>query len=291
MFEVRWSNSRRLSQTAVSPRIAMANISIPALVLILATIIPLHGAAADIFLEQFRLNIVGEIRSGDAERIAQLSVDQVIKKKRRIGYVYLNSPGGDVAEAIQIADLVAGMRPDVIVSKGGICASSCFLIFLAGHERIASWVPDNGSMPTAEQRAKRFGLVGIHRPYLRAPSGDVESVKRQEELMRKFRSHLSSKQVPQYLVDEMMARPSNDIYWLKDRDLELIGPFSAGDEEALIARCGYKRTAKIIDEDWSEDRRNKLTDCGIDYWQEQYFEPQVKFVFKLSTGWRPWSGK
>ncbi len=109
--------------------------------------------------------------------------------------------------------------------------------------------------------------------------------------MRRFRSHLASKQVPQHLVDEMMARPSNDIYWLRDRDLELIGPYSAGDEEALIARCGYKRAGKIVDEEWSEARHNKLTDCGIEYWDEQYFEPQINFVLKLAGGWRPWSTK
>lgn len=259
------------------------------LIFFVATFIPLVGHAADIFLGKSKLNIVGEIRPGDAERVAQSAIEQVTMNKRKIASVRVNSPGGDVAEAIRIADLVAGMKPDVYVANGGVCASSCFLIFLAGYERIASWVRDDGSMPTPEKRASRFGLVGIHRPYLKTPSADLESVRKQEELMRRFRGHLASKQVPQYLVDEMMARPSNDIYWLRDRDLELIGPCSAGDEEALIARCGYKRRGKVVDEQWSEVRRDKLTDCGIDYWDEQYFKHQIKYVLKLADGWRPWS--
>ena len=252
---------------------------------------PVVVQAADIFFERSRLNIVGEIRPGDAERVAQSAIEQVTKNRKKIDSVWLNSPGGDVAEAIRIADLVSGIKPYVYVANGGVCASSCFLIFLAGYERIAYGVKDDGSIPTAEKRASRFGLVGIHRPYLKTPSSDLESVRKQEELMRRFRSHLISKQVPQYLVDEMMARPSNDIYWLRDRDFELIGPLSAGDEEALIARCGYKRTAKIVDEEWSKARLEKMAYCSTDYWDEQYLGPQIKYVFKLADGWRPWSTK
>jgi hypothetical protein len=284
-------HQRRVPQSAVKVVVSMPNKLLLVLAFLVTAITPAVGHAADVFLEKFRLNIVGEIRPGDAERVAQSAIEQVTKNRKKIASIWVNSPGGDVAEAIRIADLVSGMKPDVYVAKGGVCASSCFLIFLAGYERIASWVRDDGGMPTPEKRASRFGLVGIHRPYLKTPSADLESVKKQEELMRRFRSHLASKQVPQYLVDEMMARPSNDIYWLRDRDLELIGPYSAGDEEALIARCGYKRSGKIIDEEWSEARRDKLTDCGIDYWDEQYFEPQINFVVKLAGGWRPWSTK
>lgn len=247
--------------------------------------------SADVFLEKTRLNIVGEIRAGDAERVAQSAIEQVTKNGRGVVSVWVNSPGGDVAEAIRIADLVAGMKPTVTVAKGGGCASACFLIFLAGYERIASSVNDDGSMQTAEKRAKLSGLVGIHRPYLKTPSADLESVKNQEELMRRFRSHLASKQVPQYLIDEMMSRPSNDIYWLRDRDLEAVGPHIPGDEEALIARCGFKRFSKIFDEDWTLARREKPSQCSADYWAELYIEPQISYIRKLAGGWRPWSTK
>lgn len=260
------------------------------LVFLAGAIHPTFGHAADVFLEKHNLNIVGEIRSGDAERVAKSAIEQVIRNRKIISRIVVNTPGGDIGEAIRIADLVAGMKPTVAVARGGVCASSCFLIFLAGYERVASWARDDGSMPTPEKRASRLGLVGVHRPYLKAPSADLESVRKQEELMRKFRSHLASLQVPQYLVDEMMARPSNDIYWLRDRDSDLIGPFSAGDEEALIAKCGYKRTGRIVDEQWSVDRIDKMNQCSFDYWDEQYLEPQIRFVVKLSTGWRPWFG-
>jgi hypothetical protein len=262
-----------------------------ALAFFLTALSPQDGRAADIFPGKNALNIVGQIRPGDAERFAQLASEQVTKNKSKVAFVFVNSPGGDVAEAIRITDLISGMKPDVYVANGGVCASSCFLIFLAGYQRVASWVNDDGSMPTREKLDSRFGLVGIHRPYLKTPSADIASVKQQEELMRRFRLHLAERQVPQYLVDEMMARPSNDIYWLRERDLELVGPMGAGDEEALIARCGYKRIAKIADEKWTKERVEKMIACEGDYWFDQYFEAQISFAYKLSRGWRPWTLK
>ena len=269
----------------------MANKLLLTLLFLFTAFVPAVGKAADVFLEKFRLHIVGEIRPGDAERVAQSAIEQFTRNKKYVAFVFVNSPGGDIAESIRIADLVASMKPTVVVARGGVCASSCFLIFLAGYERVATSVHDDGGMPTPEKQVSRFGLVGIHRPYLKTPSADLESVTKQGDLMRSFRNHLASKQVPQHLVDEMMARPSNDIYWLRDRDFELIGPYSAGDEEALIAKCGYKRSGKMVSEQWSEERLKKFAACELNYWDEQYMGPQIKFVHKLSGGWRPWATK
>jgi hypothetical protein len=97
--------------------------------------------------------------------------------------------------------------------------------------------------------------------------------------------------VPQYLIDEMMGRPSNDIYWLGERDLNLLNEFSAGDEEALISKCGYIRPDVRQAQRWSSEKWNKLWDCEFDYWDEQYRPLQVQYLAKLRTGWRPWSAK
>ena len=192
---------------------------------------------------------------------------------------------------MRIAELVKNMHIDVKVAKGGYCVSACFFVFLEGNFRTSSSANDDGSLPPQAKREKIRGFVGIHRPYLKSPSSDLSSTKKQEEMMRKVRGYLASKAVPQHLIDEMMARPSNDIYWLKERDSELIGELNAGDEEALIARCGFKRIAVRINENWSDDRENRLSECESDYWIEQYHPLQHEFMAKLRTGWRPWSGK
>jgi ATP-dependent protease ClpP protease subunit len=97
----------------------MPNKLLLVLAFLVTALTPAVVHAADVFLEKFRLNIVGEIRPGDAERVAQSAIDQVTKNRKKIASVWVNSPGGDVAEAIRIADLVSGMKPDVYVAPDG----------------------------------------------------------------------------------------------------------------------------------------------------------------------------
>ena len=71
--------------------------------------------------------------------------------------VELNSPGGSVNAAIAIGRIVRNEEAGAFVDRGAVCLSSWVLI-LAG-----------GSFRSFE------GKVGIHRPYLPVPRGDVSS--------------------------------------------------------------------------------------------------------------------
>ena len=66
-------------------------------------------------------------------------------------------------------------------------------------------------------------------------------MKQQQQLMSRIRQYLGAENVPQMLVDAMMSRPSTDVYWLTDDDLESLGEYSPAYEELLIAKCGYDR--------------------------------------------------
>lgn len=262
------------------------NLLISAVTLLIATISPLIATAADIYLEKHNIVLNGEIKAGDAERIAS-----VLAPKTIIGRLLVNSPGGDLLEAMRIKDIVKGLHTDVTVAKGGYCVSACFFIFLEGYYRTAGAAYDDGTLAPRENRERRNGMVGIHRPYMKTPTGDVVGVKKQEDLMRSARVYLASKAVPQYLIDEMMSRPSNDIYWLRLKDFNFLGEYSPGDEEALIAKCGYKRIDKMIEENWSQDRGEQVANCNLDYWYEIYQPSQSQYLAKLRTGWRPWAVK
>ena len=87
------------------------------------------------------ITMTGEIALGDADRLAAIFV--AVKPFANV-YIYpntlrLNSPGGDVSEAIRIADLVKTLGISVVtVADGqGACASSCFLIYAAALDRAA----------------------------------------------------------------------------------------------------------------------------------------------------------
>jgi hypothetical protein len=247
---------------------------------------PVTATAADISFARYVVNLTGEIKAGDAERIADL-----VAQQRSVLRIFVNSPGGDLSEALRIKDLVNGLHLSVNVARSGKCVSACFFIFLEGHTRFATGANVVAKLKSPEEVDVVSGVVGIHRPYLKSPSGDIDGVKKQEALMRNAKDYLVSKMVPQYLIDEMMGRPSNDIYWLGERDLNLLNEFSAGDEEALISKCGYIRPDVRQAQRWSSEKWNKLWDCEFDYWDEQYRPLQVQYLAKLRTGWRPWSAK
>jgi membrane-bound ClpP family serine protease len=50
--------------------------------------------------------------------------------------IYLDSPGGHIKAALEVADLIRAHRLDTYVAR--MCASACTLAFLAGHQRLVS---------------------------------------------------------------------------------------------------------------------------------------------------------
>ena len=223
----------------------------------------------------------GEIATGDSEAMAaQMS-------KNRTFILMLNSMGGNVDEAMRMVAVIKGMNLRVAVAHGGLCASACFFLYLAGNSRNASNADDDGMLPKG-RRSDILGYVGIHRPYLSVSSGDMKAAKKQETMMQKMRGYLVSERVPQNLIDEMMSRPSNDSYWLSNRDLELIGEYSPGQEEALISKCGYKRMIKQVAERWDEARKDRLLECEASFWGKNLMPLQEQYRARLQTGWRPW---
>ena len=63
--------------------------------------------------------------------------------------------------------------------------------------------------------------------------------------MRKVTSYLEYHIVPRRIIDLMMSRPSNDIYWLTDGDIDELGNFPPALEELYITKCGYSRNPAI----------------------------------------------
>ncbi|HEU0219307.1 MAG TPA: hypothetical protein VFQ98_00710 [Gallionella sp.] len=173
-----------------------------------------------------QLTISGVIVQGDAQRFAdfvnQSPKDAWIALKR----VRLDSPGGDVLEAMKLAEILHGLYPSMWVTRGKRCASSCLLLWLAGSSRGF----DNG------------GQVGIHRPtftpeYLRKLTLK-ESEKQYEIMSNTFRAFVLKQGLPQSLYEKLIATPSTSLYWLNDSDMQLIGTYSPYYEEKLRNTCG-----------------------------------------------------
>lgn len=236
------------------------------------------------------ITMTGEITPGDAERLASIfvAIKPIANYYPYPNSLYLNSHGGDVAEAIRIAELVKtlGISVATVPDGKGACVSSCFLIYAAALERVASGI----DTLRAEGTKGNLGPLGVHRPYLRTPAEGPAGAKQQEQVMADMRAYLVKASVGHALIDKMMSHASNDIYWLNAEDLRALGSFSPGVEEQLISRCGYnaRRESNLSARNYIRSSQSGTVACVRDYMLKTYTPLLHAAVDRMRNGWRPW---
>jgi hypothetical protein len=232
----------------------------------------------------------GPISSGDAERLAAvfIEVKPILPNSYLLpGLLYLNSPGGDVSEAMRLSALIKALGLTVAVVPDGLgsCASSCFLLYVSGIERSAT------GMDTIRSAGAKgnLGPIGIHRPYYREHATGPKGAESQENLMKLMREHLMGLGISHTLIDRMMTHASNDIYWLNAEDIRSIGRYSPGVEEQLISRCAYnaRSEAKMSAREWISSTRAGALACVADYLNKTYTPLRNAAVERMRNGWRP----
>ena len=236
--------------------------------------------------------LAGQIQKGDAEKLLKS-----ILQAHGLSALSLDSPGGDVDESLHIALLVKALHSSTEVVSGGLCTSACFFIYLAGDRHVAAGTV-NGEMPKLA-----LGYIGLHRPYIKfdptVTNALIDSEARQHAVMLRISAYLRNLDVPQRLIDLMMTRPSNDVYWMTYEDVEQLGEYSPGREELLISRCGYSRhmrnewaKGKLLNDSAAitrgEAQSKAFIECSYDAFPD-LIEEAVKNKELLRKGWRPWS--
>jgi len=169
----------------------------------------------------YYLSIEGQISRGDYKQLIAF-----IKKKQKFPTsVSIESPGGDVSEAMAIGRLFR--KALVNVNPSGQCNSSCALIVFASA----------GGYYTPREK------IGIHRPiydptYFAGLSfSDAQEKTRQ--LDREVRAYLKEMDVPTDLADKMMSVSSGDIVYLTMQNYQDQAGTPAAVSEWLKARCPY----------------------------------------------------
>lgn len=224
------------------------------------------------------LEISGVIEQGDARKVAA-----AIAGAKLIASVQLSSPGGDVVEAVEIGELVRAARLDTGVAKLSYCASACFFIWMNGATRFASSDP------------RILGRVGLHRPYLAATGNDDEHLSTQLALQRAVGKYLEDRMIPRRLVDLMMSRPSNMVYWMTDADIAEMGSSPPDLEELYIARCGWKMRQWIAERTFARDTGDRAAVARVDEEIQAALRCQIglnhaatlSVQHKLQRGWMP----
>lgn len=135
-------------------------------------------------------HIDGEITPEVAENFAALAGRPGLKS------VSLNSPGGRVFPALEIARAVKAGGLNTIVPMSDECHSACAFIFLAGSERVAQ------------------GKLGVHQV-----SG-VDDPSLTQTAIGRIYEDLVTFNAPSYLVSRMLRTPPGDMYVFTPEELE-----------------------------------------------------------------------
>jgi len=204
--------------------------------------------SCDNWVEQARhgctIKLTGKIESGDADHLRKV-LQKPLSGDWYYAQLLLDSPGGEVGEALLLADLVraamlgttTARSPDNIQSgqrSSWQCVSACFLVWISGTERF--------SMSGTSKETGPIG-IGLHRPYYspefyKSTPGKVAEV--QQSMTIAVRDFLRREQVPEAFVDKMLTRSSREVYWLYESgDAFALNGRAAWFEEMMIARCQF----------------------------------------------------
>lgn len=177
------------------------------------------------------LTFEGPIEAGDTARVRGYVQSERFYFLHSHGLI-IDSPGGDVEEAIRLANLVEELGLGVYVMKGGRCASSCFLVFASAPTRVSS------------------SQVIVHRPYFKMDGVDGSLGPAYEEAYRqafaRVKAFLSDRLVPSYLIDLMMSKGSKSGYVLDLDDYLRLGAASPAIAEYQVQACGMP-TGRLVD--------------------------------------------
>jgi ATP-dependent protease ClpP protease subunit len=172
-----------------------------------------------------RAHFSGPIVRGDYNKFVEFVRRNPNDALHGLEKIDLDSSGGDVREAMLLANALTSLYPNMIVGSGSSCASACVLLWLSGAWHIA---PDNGK-------------IGLHRPIFASNYYKKLSIKdsqrEYDKLSVNFLNFISKQGLPNSLSEKLMATSSDEIYWLSSKDISLIGLWPPYYAEKLIANC------------------------------------------------------
>jgi hypothetical protein len=180
--------------------------------------------------DTYQINMTGEITDGDHERLLSV-ISNSPKMFLASGSLKLSSPGGSVSEAIKIANIVEKASFTTGILDNGYCASSCFLIWVAG--------------PIRDLDSRLL----IHRPYISADTYNknqtAEVTEAHQIAMQQVREYLELKSVPTPIIEKMMSLPSTEAHELTDEERVTLRLMSPSFEEISIAKCNISASQSI----------------------------------------------
>jgi ATP-dependent protease ClpP protease subunit len=174
-----------------------------------------------------RVHYRGKIDAGFAdlvERVAAMATRMEIGQR----ILDLDSPGGQVEDAIRAGDAIGGGGWTLWVREGAVCHSACVLILAAGDNRLIA------------------GDVGIHRMIRMNSTATTRAELNTElrEVQKQLEDYLERNGAALAIADLMMTVPSRDLRMLEEAELREYGLAGANavqedlERIRLLRRCG-----------------------------------------------------
>src|SRR4051812_10938390 len=147
--------------------------------------------------DSVEISISGNIAPGDIDAL-RASIKAANDAGKLVTSLRLNSAGGNLLEAVRVADWVKSAKISTKVGQSATCASACFLIFAAGETKYASV-----SARIGVHRASEKGVVS------RAGNTSMADVAKELD-------------VPWSIIRRMINTPTDEVEWLSLTDLRLM---------------------------------------------------------------------
>ncbi|MCC8964664.1 hypothetical protein H8A95_20675 [Bradyrhizobium sp. Pear76] len=207
-----------------------------------AAVVSTTATAADLKSVTLRgditiITLSGDVAEGDTEAAEGL-IKTANDGNRLISAVRLDSPGGSLAEAVQLANLIHRAKLPTIVAAGSRCASACFIVFAAGNEKFASY----------------DAAIGVHGV---SDKFGHETAQTEEATIAMGRI-ASGFGVPPRIIGRMVTTHAHDIAWLTPSELRAMGTI-------MTDRPAHRAPPTSSDDRWL---------AGLDIRSEEETTPQ-----------------
>ncbi len=173
--------------------------------------VPVVGKEAPALLLQ------GRVVPGDASRLRQALAGETFSA------LLLNSPGGSLLEARDMARAIRALRVPVVVPERAECASACFMLFAAAREKVA--------VPGAR--------IGVHSASVAGGNETMDTLGATTLMAREA----AQDGVPAAITGRMVTTAPGQMAWLSQNELEQMGARIAPARVVAAAEIGSPEVA------------------------------------------------
>ncbi len=141
------------------------------------------------------------ILNGPIEPDSVVDFENALIATGEVKTVVLNSPGGQVVAALQIAQSIYEQKIMTLIAEESDCASACSILFFAGQKRVA------------------LGALGVHQ----MSSSSEGSMSGVQYLLADVLSAFDAYGVDGRVLQRMLRTPPGDMYYFSLEEKEILG--------------------------------------------------------------------